>query len=125
MNTEQSDHQLYVAKWSAIIRECQSSGMMVKDYLERNGIPKSRYYYWVRTIKHELQQKGFQNPDSDTPVFAELPVPVNTMYEKIEDNPEVDTPLPSACISHKETRIEVFETASASFIKRLLEAMTC
>lgn len=60
MNTKLATTQIRITEWTAVIKDCRSSGMKVDDYCQLHGISRDAYYYWLRKVKTAaLQQAGF------------------------------------------------------------------
>ena len=38
-------------QWKKLIKECQSSGLQVNEWCEKNQISRHAYYYWLRKIR--------------------------------------------------------------------------
>lgn len=38
-------------QWEKLIAECQSSGLQVDEWCEKNQISRHAYYYWLRKIR--------------------------------------------------------------------------
>ena len=45
-------------EWEEQIRECQSSGMKVRDWCKTNGLNETTYYRRLRIIREEYLQSG-------------------------------------------------------------------
>ena len=39
-------HEMRLAQWTSIIRECNNSGMPKKSWMEINNINEKQFYYW-------------------------------------------------------------------------------
>ena len=71
MNVKKIDQEIRYQEWAAIIKECRSSGMHVKDWCEMKGInPASYYYYYLRAIRLKAIEQSKEN-------VSFVPVPVN------------------------------------------------
>lgn len=56
-------------QWEKLITDCQSSGLKVDDWCEKNQISRHAYYYWLRRIRKkacESMQPAL--PAQNTPV---------------------------------------------------------
>ena len=38
-------------QWAKLITDCQSSGLKVDDWCEKNHVSRHAYYYWLRKIR--------------------------------------------------------------------------
>ena len=47
-------HQQKLASWKQIIIDCRTSGLTDAEYMRRNNINKTSFYYWLRLIREEL-----------------------------------------------------------------------
>lgn len=51
MNTQLVAKEVKLSQWNALVQDCLSSGMKVKDWCQQNNINKDAYYYWLRKIR--------------------------------------------------------------------------
>ena len=51
MNTRLVAKEVKFAQWNALVQECMSSGLKVKDWCLQNNISKDAYYYWLRKVR--------------------------------------------------------------------------
>lgn len=70
-------HEMRLAQWTSIIRECNSSGLSKKSWITANGIDEKQFYYWQRRVREEVFQE-LQPSLSPTQTFVELNVPSST-----------------------------------------------
>ena len=82
----------------------------MRKWLEENHVSKSRYFYWKRKLKDACL-------DQLSPSFVELPTP-GTINDA--SSPNISDTF--AVIRLGQVSIEIYENASAGFIKKLLEA---
>jgi hypothetical protein len=47
---DKTSHENQISKWRGIVHEAKESGMTTIDGSKKNGIPKSRFYYWYRKV---------------------------------------------------------------------------
>ncbi len=40
-------------QWQKLIKDCQSSGLQVDEWCEKNQVSRSAYYYWLRKIREK------------------------------------------------------------------------
>lgn len=66
MNTQLVAKEVKLSQWRAMIQECMSSGLKIKDWCLQNNITKDAYYYWLRKLREEAC-------DSIEPGFARVP----------------------------------------------------
>jgi putative transposase len=73
-------HEMRLAQWTSIIRECNSSGIPKKSWMATNNVDEKRFYYWQRRIRQEAIQE-LQPTRTSTATFVELPAP-STNYQQ-------------------------------------------
>ena len=39
--------------WSALIRECNASGLSNREFCRQHGISEKSFYYWLRKLRHQ------------------------------------------------------------------------
>lgn len=71
-------HEMRLAQWSSIIRECNSSGISKKSWITSNGINEKQFYYWQRRVREEVFQE-LQPSLPPAKTFVELNVPSSTI----------------------------------------------
>ena len=40
-------------KWSALIRECNASGLSNREFCRQHGISEKSFYYWLRKLRNQ------------------------------------------------------------------------
>ena len=124
-------HKYQIKKWQCLIKEYQNSGMKLKDWCAANAVTKDQYYYWLRKIRSEGYEAAVkQLKRYETGVNGSIPLRVaNGSFVEIgteivrgtlEQN---NLNQPAAIVQKGSIRIEIMESASASFIRQLLEAV--
>ena len=73
-------HELKLKNWDGIIKECQASGLSVKDWCEAQGISRDTYYYWLRKIRERAREKLPEEIKADLPKETNAPV----VFKKLE-----------------------------------------
>ena len=123
MNSVKVRDQYQLTKWSAIINECKNSGLMVKDWLKANNIPKDRYYYW----KRKLQDQAVSSIETS---FVEVPMVAQVQDEclpALQDAPESDsiqsTSFIAATIRFHNSDIDLYNNVSPELLKSILEVI--
>lgn len=48
-------YEVRLASWKQIVQQCQSrpAGITQKNWLEKHGIQRSQFYYWLRKVRRE------------------------------------------------------------------------
>lgn len=59
--TKEEKTRLRHREWAEQIRECQSTGMKVRDWCKTNGANETPYYRRLRIIREKYLQKA-ENP---------------------------------------------------------------
>ena len=96
MGVQAMKHAALLQEWSAKITECRSSGMSVKAWCGKQGIPVKRYYYWEKQFVAEATQQ------------LSIPAPTQAgMLMRV--NPDV---LPSGEVSGKESGVTIRHSES-------------
>ena len=107
--------QCRIQSWALQIKDCQNRpvGMTVGDWCIQNNITKANYYYRLKCVR----QACLDSMES-TPAFVELPVSEMTSTNGCATNPAV------AAVIHGANgfTIELYENASAEFMKNLIGA---
>ncbi len=71
MNTQLVAKEVKFAQWNALVQECMSSGMKVKDWCLQNNVSKDAYYYWLRKVREaacdSLETRFARVPDQCMP----------------------------------------------------------
>lgn len=51
MNTQLVAKGVKLTQWNALVQDCMSSGLKVKDWCLQNNVSKDAYYYWFRKVR--------------------------------------------------------------------------
>ena len=51
---DKSTHEMRLMKWTAIIKECRSSGKTVTAWCSENNISSKSFYYWQRKVRNTV-----------------------------------------------------------------------
>ena len=43
-------------KWSAVIRECNASGLSNREFCRQRGISEKSFYYWLRKLRNQAAE---------------------------------------------------------------------
>lgn len=111
MNSVAVSKQLRLSRGSALVKACQESGLSIKDWCEMNGITKHTYYYWKRKIKDLCLDQ------MEIPSFVDISEEFPPRTQAASRDPEA-----SATVILQGLRIDVYESASPAFLRKLMEA---
>ena len=42
--------------WSALIQECNASGLSNREFCRQHGISEKSFYYWLRKLRHQVAE---------------------------------------------------------------------
>ena len=107
-------HEMRLAQWTSIIRECNNSGMSKKSWMSANDIDEKQFYYWQRRVREEVIQE-LRPTFSSATTFVELPAPVSAV------------PLgkqPDAIIHMGNCSLEIHNTISPALLQTMIQAVT-
>ena len=101
-----SNLQLYntnsnLQKWSAIVKECRSSGLSAKEWCKGKGFSANTYYKWQKRVFNAAEESA------GSPEFAEI------VYEGSKPSQEA-----IARITRKDLEIDIL---SMNALLRILE----
>lgn len=119
MNSIVVKNQYQLTKWSAIIKECNDSGIKIKDWLKANNISKDQYYYWRR----KLQEYAIDSIDT---AFVEVPLStapsVNNSYSMSAGISIADSARTVIASVHlANASIDIYNNTSPETLKVFLE----
>ncbi|WP_049962449.1 IS66 family insertion sequence element accessory protein TnpA [Oribacterium sp. FC2011] len=115
-------HEVRSKHWGEIIAQCQAKpeGVSTKQWLRENGIKEKAYYYWLRKFRKQAYEiiQTDNSTDCTAPVdgvsFYELP---NVLQTEVPKKAKV---APDAVIDINDVRVELFNSASESLIRKIL-----
>ena len=58
MNVSKVTHQVKLDRWTAILKEQNSSGLSIKDWCSQNGIKRDQFFYWKRKLKESVLESA-------------------------------------------------------------------
>lgn len=120
MTAREAKHQAMLNEWKDRIIDCRNSGLRVSEWCEINGFNLQTYYRWEREIMGEVSKLLVPprlESDLSTPVFAELPPP-------IEEPVSVNQGEIIATVDFGKARLSIYSGADTIFIKALCEALS-
>ncbi len=114
-------HEMRLSQWTDIMKACAASGIKKSQWCKENGVNEKLFYYWQRRVRKEnypLAVAGKENiviqPEPKTSFMQLIPRP----------DPEPHSGSPVATIRVHGYSIEISESASDSFLKRLIGALS-
>ena len=107
-------HEMRLAQWTSIVRECNSSGMPKKSWITANNIDEKQFYYWQRRIRQEAIQE-LESPVPSAPSFAELPA-LSPDFHQSEQ--------PDAVLRIGNSVLEIRNTIAPSLLQTIIQVMT-
>ena len=113
MNSVTVSKQLRLSRGSALVKACQESGLKVREWCDLNGVTKDTYYYWKRKLKDLCLDQ------MDIPSFVDISGEFPSQSTTPQRAPEA-----SASVILQGVRIDVYESASPAFLRKLMEAAT-
>ena len=109
--------QIRIRHWSEIIHAHVVSGLTINQYCEQNGISVSSYYYYLAKIRKMaiddlpgMQYVDKMHEHGSSTTFAEVHV--------------MDVPSSSVVIRKGDVEIEISESISDDFLKRIMVALS-
>ena len=116
--------QVRLKQWAKQVQSCNNrpTGMTVDEWCAQNNITKANYYWRMKQVRiaclDAVEKSGCD--------FVELPVPLKptTELSVINPGPVIDkTPSAATIRTGSGLSIELYETASAEFIQKLIGAL--
>ncbi len=124
MNSITVKNQYQLTKWAAIIKECNDSGIKIKDWLKSNNISKDQYYYWRRKLQ-DIASDSLDTSFVEVPVVA--PPAVVNPHSKLMDMSTAssinETKQAIATIHLGQVVIDLYDNTSPETLKILLEVI--
>lgn len=120
---DQSTHEVRLANWKAVVRECQSrpKGQTARQWLAEHEVPEKQYYYWLRRVRKQSYEElnsalpAVKQPPT-TPSFVEIPA--ENIY-----SPEI-SPAPAVIIRTKRSSMEISSSVPGTLILELVKAVS-
>lgn len=106
-------HEMRLAQWTSLIRECNNSGMPKKSWMSANDINEKQFYYWQRRVREEVFQELRPSLPSTT-AFVELPAPVSNAPQGGQ---------PDAILRIGNLALEIRNTISSALLQTIIEAV--
>jgi hypothetical protein len=115
-------HKVQLQRWKSLIQDRMNSNLKILEWCKQNNVSKDAYYYWLKQVRIEAVAEA--NSKFNRPVISES----NSFVEIKPVAPSVmaSVPIkstPSAIIRGNCLEIELFDDASPTFIRKLMEAV--
>ncbi|WP_143321927.1 IS66 family insertion sequence element accessory protein TnpB [Clostridium sp. HBUAS56010] len=110
-------HEVRLINWTKLIKECLSSGLSKKQWCSQNQIDEKQFYYWQRRVREEIYAEQVSAaPAERSTSFVEIP-----SLSKVKQPKSTNV---SAQIHVNGCAIEIADSASDEFLRRLLGALS-
>lgn len=106
-------HEMRLAQWTSIIRECNNSGMSKKSWMATNNVDEKQFYYWQRRIRHEALQE-LQPSLTSHATFVELPAPVTNNQQGHQ---------PDAILRTGNCVLDIYNSMSPMLLQTIVQVM--
>ena len=110
-------HEMRLAHWVSIVKECNNSGMSKKAWCIANNINEKQFYYWQRRVREEVFHEFKKKSSSGG--FVEIPVAI----ARVEDEHLPSSSEPAAVIKVKNCTIEINNSASGTLLESLIKVI--
>ena len=115
--------QIRLNQWAQEIQDCQNrpQNMTVDEWCEQHNMKKASYYWRLKRVRQALLEQ-MEIPETG---FVELPDPSKPLLPSIAAPEILRNSVSTAAVLHVTEciSIEIKESATADFIKNLLEAV--
>lgn len=113
-------HKVQLQRWRVLIQNRMNSKLPIMKWCEQNNVSKDAYYYWLKQVRIEaVAEAKFKRPViSESNSFVEI--------QPVSSSVVASAPIgskPSAIIRSNGLEIELFDNASPTFIRQLMEAV--
>ena len=115
-------HKVQLQRWKVLIQDRMNSKLKILEWCEQNNVSKDAYYYWLSKVRTEVFAEA--NSKLNRPIISES----NSFVEiqPVASSVVASAPnrsRPSAVIRRNCLEIELFDDASTTFIRKLMEAV--
>ncbi len=110
-------HEMRLAQWTQVIRECHSSGATTRTWCAANNVNEKSFYYWQRRLREQafLSLENIQSKEQSR--FVQLPVSV----ESISNN---KTAFSADMVLHiGDNILELSNSVSEELLSKVLKVM--
>lgn len=118
MDTREVAYKYRLNQWTAIIRECRTSGQTVKAWCSEHQINQKSYYYWLKRVRAAAcEALPALNADNNTIV------PVNLVRPTAGQSQAESRNSATVIIRLGPVTLEISNSASATLIENTLKAL--
>lgn len=115
-------HRVQLQRWKVLIQDRMNSKLKIVEWCEQNNVSKDAYYYWLKQIRIEAIADA--NSKFNRPIIPESNsfVEIQPVASSIAAS-TANKSRPSAIIRGNNLEVELFDDASSTFIRKLMEAV--
>lgn len=118
MDSREVAYKYRLSQWTAIIRECRSSGQTVTVWCSEHNINQKTYYYWLKRVRDAAcEALPALNADSNAIVPVNIPLPVANI------RPADQKSSSAVVVRLGSVTLEINNSASAALIENTLKAL--
>ncbi len=114
--------KVQLMRWKALIQDRMNSNLKILEWCKQNNVGKDAYYYWLKQIRIEAVAEA--NSKFNKPVISESNsfVEIQPVTSSVVASASISS-RPSAIIHRNGLEIELFNDASQTFIRNVMEAV--
>jgi hypothetical protein len=101
-------------QWEKLIADCQSSGLKVEEWCNKNNISRNSYYYWLRKIRIKACEEML-------PIIPKQDKQLT--FAKVEIQQQSNNIMTPIIIHHQSATIEIHNGANQQTIEAVLLAL--
>ena len=110
-------------EWAEQVRECQSSGLSIREWCKQNGVNVYTYYRRLRTLREEvLETKGTAAPQI-VPISISNEISDAALIEPMPETTPVAKPGGKVIMRKSDIEIEFPESISEKTLLTLLRGL--
>ena len=115
-------HKVQLQRWKSLIQDQMNSKLKIIEWCKQNNVTKDSYSYWLKLVRMdalaEANSKINRPVISESNSFVEIQLITSSIVE-----PAPSSSRPSAAIRKNGLEIEIFDNASSTFMRQLMEAV--
>ena len=115
-------HKVQLLRWKALIQDRMNNKLKILEWCKQNNVTKDAYYYWLKQVRieafPEVNSKLSRPAINESNSFVEIQPVASSIVASVSNKSR-----PSALIRGNGLEIELFEVASPTFIRQLMEAV--